>query len=251
MANPEPTERVEANWLLSQLSDAAYSRVSQITESVTLRFKHILSEPDQITEFAHFPEVGCLSIITVMDDGHQVEVGTVGREGLTGICYVHGVESVPMRCIVQIAGTAKRIGRVAFAAELRENEEFAGLVHRYAQAWTNQIGRSGACNAVHSIEERCARWLLMTHDRLGADVLPLTQEFLSTMLGVRRPSVTLAAGALQKAGLIHYSRGRITVIDRPGLEAASCECYRVMHRAYQRLFPVHAGGADRQRITAI
>jgi CRP-like cAMP-binding protein len=251
MTIPQPTPRAEANWLLSELSDAAYARVSRITEPVTLRFKEILSEANQTIEFAHFPESGCLSVITMMDDGHQVEVGTVGREGLTGISYVHGVESVPTRCIVQIAGTAIRIRREAFVDELKRNEGFAQVVRRYSQAWADQIGQSGSCNAVHSIEERCARWLLMTQDRLEADVLPLTQEFLATMLGVRRPSVTLAAGTLQEAGLIHYTRGRIAVLDRAGLEAASCECYGAIHSSYQRLFPAVDKRHARPRLEAI
>lgn len=251
MAIPESIARDEPNWLLSELSDPAYARVLLIAESVTLRFKDVLSEPDEIIEFAHFPESGCLSIITVMGDGRQVEIGTVGRDGLTGMSIVNGVESVPTRCIVQIAGIGKRIARAAFAAELRKNQEFATLVHRYAQAWTDQIGRSGACNAVHSIEERCARWLLTTQDRLGSDVLPLTQEFLATMLGVRRPSVTLAAGSLQQAGLIHYTRGRITVLDRAGLEAASCECYRAIQVSYRGLFPAVGNGITMYRPEAI
>jgi CRP-like cAMP-binding protein len=234
MASPEPTARDEANWLLAQLGDFAYARVSAIAETVTLRFKDVVSEPNQIIEFAHFPQTGCLSVITVMEDGRQVEVGTVGRDGLTGISFVHDVDAEPTRCIAQIAGTAKRIGRAAFIAELRENPEFSDVVHRFAQVWTDQIGRSGTCNAVHSVEERCARWLLMTQDRLGSNMLPLTQEFLATMLGVRRPSVTLAAGSLQQAGLIHYARGRIRVVDRPGLEAASCECYRAIQASHDR-----------------
>lgn len=248
MSHPEPKARDEANWLLSELSDVAYARIWRIAEPVTLRFNDIISETNQVVEFAHFPESGCLSIITVMSDGHQVELGTVGRDGMSGTSFVHDVESVPTRCIVQIPGMAKRIGRAAFAAELRENQEFADVVHRYAQAWTDQIGQSGSCNAVHSIEERCARWLLTTQDRLASDVLPLTQEFLATMLGVRRPSVTLAAGSLQKAGLIHYTRGRISVLDRTGLEAASCDCYRAIRDSYERLFP---GAAPRTRLRAL
>jgi len=245
MARPEPTTRDEANWLLAQLGDLAYARVSAIAEIVAVRFKDVLSEPNQIIEFAHFPQTGCLSVVTVMADGRQVEVGTVGREGLAGLSFVHDVDAEPTRCIAQIAGTSKRIGRAAFVAELRENPEFSGVVHRFAQAWTDQIGRSGTCNAVHSVEERCARWLLMTQDRLGSDMLPLTQEFLAAMLGVRRPSVTLAAGSLQQAGLIHYTRGRIRVVDRAGLEAASCECYRAIQASYDRLLPEVGTGVVR------
>jgi len=241
-----PTPRDEANWLLTQLSDIAYERVMVIAESVDLPFKAVLSEPNEPIEYAHFPETACLSIITMMGGGHAVEVGTVGPDGLTGLSFIHDIASEPTRCIAQIGGAAKRIRRAAFVAELMDNRELAGLVHRYAQAWTEQIGRSGTCNAVHSIQERCARWLLMTHDRLGTDTLPLTQEFLATMLGVRRPSVTLAAGSLQTAGLIHYTRGRIKVLDRAGLEAASCECYRAIQNSYDRLLSRRINGVARQ-----
>ena len=152
-----PPPRDEANWLLAQLSDPAYARVRAISEHVDLHHKDVLSEPGEPIEFAHFPETACLSIITMMNDGHAVEVGTVGPEGLTGLSFIHGINSEPTRNIVQIRGSGKRIERAAFVAELKENREFADLVGRYAQAWTEQIARSGSCNAVHSIDERCAR----------------------------------------------------------------------------------------------
>jgi CRP-like cAMP-binding protein len=227
--------RDEANRLLLALPDAAYARVEAHLEVIALPFKLVLFEADARIENVYFPQSGCLSMITIMGDGDAVEVGTVGLEGMVGVSFLHGVDSVPTQCIVQVAGVGKRMPRAAFLDEIRENTDLADVMHRYAQVWVNQVGRSASCNAAHTVEQRCARWLLMTHDRVLADMLPLTQEFLAVMLGVHRPSVTLAAGALADAGLIHYTRGRITVLDRSGLEAAACECYGAMQSSYDRL----------------
>jgi CRP-like cAMP-binding protein len=230
-------ERGEANWLLAALPEASYRRIVEQSETVDLDYRQVMFEADQPIDYAHFPQAGCLSMVTVMDDGNAVEVGTIGHEGMSGISLVNSIESVPTRCIVQVEGSAKRIPRKAFLAELRSNADLVDVMRRYSQVWIDQIGRYGSCNAVHSIDERCARWLVMTHDRIDSDVLPLTQDFLAIMLGVRRPSVTLAASALQQAGLIEYTRGRITVVDRTGLEAAACECYRAGQATYERLLP--------------
>jgi CRP-like cAMP-binding protein len=230
-------ERGEANWLLAALPDASYRRVAEQLEFVELEWREVLFDAGDRIEYAYFPQTGCLSIVTVMEDGGAVEVGTIGHEGMAGASLVNFVESVPTRCVVQVEASAKRIPREAFIAELRSNAELLDVMRRYSQAWTDQVGRAGSCNAVHSIEERCARWLVMTHDRVESDVLPLTQDFLAIMLGVRRPSVTLAASTLQQAGLIEYTRGKITVLDRPRLEAAACKCYRATQAAYERLLP--------------
>lgn len=227
--------RTEANLLLLALPDGAYVRVAAHLEVIELPFKLVLFEADAKIEYVYFPQSGCLSMITILGDGGAVEVGTVGLEGMVGASFLHGVDSVPTQCIIQVAGVAKRMPRAAFLDALRDDADVASVMHRYAQVWVNQVGQSASCNAAHTVEQRCARWLLMTHDRVQADVLPLTQEFLAVMLGVHRPSVTLAAGALADAGLIQYSRGRITVLDRPGLEAAACECYGAMQSSYHRL----------------
>jgi CRP-like cAMP-binding protein len=220
---------------LAALSDDAYARVSDQCETLPAALKDVLFLADASIDYAYFPQSGCLSLITVMGGGMAVEVGTVGWEGMAGISLLHGVTSVPTQCIVQVAGTIKRIASSTFLVELEDNKELSGLLHRYAQVWTNQVGRSGSCNAVHSIEERCARRLLLTRDRVDSDVLSLTHEFLAVMLGVRRSSVTLAAESLKQAGLIRYTRGKITVLDRLGLEAASCECYAAMRASYTQL----------------
>jgi hypothetical protein len=172
-----------------------------------------------------------------MADALAVEVGTIGWEGMAGLPLLNGITSAATKCIIQVDGTIKRIATEAFLTELNESDELSKLLHVYAQVWTNQMGRSGSCNAVHAVELRCARWLLQTHDRVESDVLPLTHEFLAIMLGVRRPSVSLAAASLRKAGLIDYTRGKITILDRAGLEAASCECYAAIHESYARHLP--------------
>ncbi|HEY4216230.1 MAG TPA: Crp/Fnr family transcriptional regulator [Gemmatimonadaceae bacterium] len=229
--------RGESNWLLAALPDSTYRRISAASETVSLDHKEVLFEADAPIDYAHFPQSGCLSMITVMDDGTCVEVGTIGFEGMSDVALVHQVDNVPTKCIVQVEGEAKRVPRAIFLAEMESSPELSSVMHRYAQVWTDQVGRAGACNAVHSIEERCARWLAMTHDRTDSDVLPLTQDFLAIMLGVRRASVTLAASTLQKAGLIDYTRGKITVRDREGLVAAACDCYPAIQMAYDRRFP--------------
>lgn len=232
------SSRVEANWLLAALPDDAYSAVTALCDTVAAEYKKILVEPGAPMDAVYFPQSGCLSVVTVMADGSSVEVGTVGWEGMCGVSLVNGVDRVPTRCIVQLEGVVKSIKRDAFLEILAESDSLRGLMRRYAQVWTDQVGRGGSCNGVHSVEQRCARWLLITHDRVESNQLPLTQEFLGVMLGVRRASVTVAASALQRAGLITYKRGKIVVLNRAGLEAASCECYGAMRASYDALLPI-------------
>jgi CRP-like cAMP-binding protein len=229
--------RDEANWLLSSLSEASYCRVSDLCEMVDTPRDHIVSKSDGVIPYAYFPQSGCLSVISVVDDGIRVEVGTVGWEGMTGLSFLHGVDSMPTETVAQVPGMAKRIARLAFKRELLANPELTAIMNRYAQFWMEQSSRSISCNGVHPIEARCARWLLVTHDRVESDVFSLTQEFLSIMLAVRRASVSVAAESLRNAGLITYSRGKITVLDRVRLEAASCDCYAAIQSSYDRLLP--------------
>jgi CRP-like cAMP-binding protein len=171
-----------------------------------------------------------------MADGSAVEVGTVGREGLVGLVIVLGGAASPTVTLCQIPGTARRITAERLAEAVEARPALRRLLLRYAQGYLTQVAQGAACNRLHGIEARCARWLLMTHDRVGgADTFPLKQEFLAVMLGVRRAGVTVAAGALQDAGLIRYRRGSIRVLDRAGLEAASCECYGLVREQYARL----------------
>jgi CRP-like cAMP-binding protein len=235
MRSPIPPPGTEANRLLASLPPDVHQRIVERCEAVPLAHKTTVSLPDAPIDYAYFPRAGCISVVSVMADGSNVEVGTIGWEGVCGISLLHGVASVPTMAMVQIPGSALRMPANEFTNALRDEESFRTVLSRYAQVWANVIGRGGSCNAVHSVEERCARWLLMTHDRLEGDLIPLTQEFLGIMLGVRRASVTLAAASLQQAGLINYKHGKIVVLDREGLEGAACECYEAIRRNYDRL----------------
>lgn len=228
----------EENWLLGALPEASYQRIIAQCETVPLPVRTIVIQPNVPLEHAYFPLSGCLSMVSVMEDGSSVEVGTVGWEGMVGISFIHGINVVPTQCFMQVPGEGRRIPAEALVAELRDHDELRGLLHRYAEVWINQVSRSGSCNGVHSVEQRLARWLLITHDRVDGDLLLLTQEFLAIMLGVRRASVTTAASVLQKKRLIDYTHGKITVLDRAGLEATSCDCYAVMKTAYTTLLPI-------------
>jgi CRP-like cAMP-binding protein len=178
---------------------------------------------------------GVTSIVSKMESGGIVEVATVGNAGLVELSAVLGASQIPLDAMVQIPGEALRIPLDVLRQEIAAANELKAILDLYTQALFMQIAQAAACNRIHPIEERCARWLLMTHDRVESDEFPLTQEFLSQMLGVRRASVTVAANALQQNGLISYRRGSITVTDRKGLEAAACECYAIITREYERL----------------
>jgi CRP-like cAMP-binding protein len=195
-----------------------------------------VSEPDVRLKYVYFPRTVVFSTISIMEDGAAAEVGTVGDEGLTGLPAFLGVTSTPTQTLAQIAGDAGRIGVRAFQTAVAENDALHALMLRYTQAFMNQVAQTAACNRLHPLSERCARWLLMTDDRV-ADVngFFLTQEHLSYMLGVRREGVSAAAAALQAAGIIEYSRGHMRIIDRRRLEAASCECYAIVNTEHERL----------------
>jgi len=228
-----------ANRLLRALPSAAYDRIAPFLTRVKLGLKQTLYEPDATITHAYFPVDGCVSMVSTMEEG-AVEVATVGNEGLVGIPLLHHTESTPSLVFVQVEGAAERIAAGDLLAVMRESEPAERLFYRYAQALFDQVAQNTACNRLHSLEARCARWLLMTHDRVGMErgvnQFALTQEFLSYMLGVHRPAVTIAAGVLQDAGMIRYHRGTITVIDRASLEGAACACYGIMHRGYEKLF---------------
>jgi CRP-like cAMP-binding protein len=175
----------------------------------------------------YFPGGGFCSVLAVMDDGKMVEVATVGREGVVGMSGALKGDPSPSLTMVQAeTDSCYRMSATAFRAEMDRHDDFYNLMTRYGQSYVGFITQSVACNAVHTVEQRLARWLLLAHDRVGKDEFPLTQEFLAMMLGVSRPTVTIVAGTLQKAGLITYHRGRLAIVDREKLESASCECYR-------------------------
>ena len=223
------------NVLLNALDDADYSLLREGAEDVKLALNTVLYEANAPITHVFFLSRGVASIIAPVGEGASVEVGTVGNEGFVGLPLLFGVDREPAKAIIQVADGGTRLSAVTFQRALAESAALRGLLLRYAQCYMSQVSQSSACNRAHSIEERCARWLLMTHDRVWADEFPLTHEFLSYMLGVRRAGVTVAAGMLQKAGLIEYRHGRIKVVDREGLEAASCACYGIIRETYDRL----------------
>ena len=202
---------------------------------VTIQSQEVVYEREQPIPFAHFPEDCIISLVTVLEDGNQVEAMTVGNDGFTGIALFHGLPSSKLKAIGQISGQSRRIPAEDFRKLLAECEGFYRLLHRYSQFVFETVSQSAACNRLHVIEQRCARWLLMSQDRVGRNRFDLTQEFLAEMLGVRRPGVTVAMGVLEKAGLISHGRGNITVVDREGLEKVSCECYRAIKARQTKL----------------
>lgn len=224
-----------ANRLLAVLPGEVYERIARDLEQVSLVIRQALYLPNEPIPFVYFPCSGVMSLVTVLDDGTVVEVATVGNEGMVGVPVLLGTERIPGQAFTQIPGEALRIETEAFRLAVRQNGALLDLLHRYTQALFNQVAQTAACNRGHVVEQRCARWLLQTHDRVGSDHFLLTQEFLSQMLGARRASVGSVASRLQSAGLIRYSRGRITILDRAGLETLSCGCYRVIKREFDRL----------------
>ncbi len=233
--NAKPAPSQPSNRLLSALSAADYKRLAPHLERVHLEMKHVAFETNQPIEYAYFPLTGIASMITVMKGGKAVEVATVGNEGMIGLPLFLGVNTTPSRAFTQVPGESIRMKADAFQREVRRQAGFAKMLQIYTQALIVQISQGMACNGIHSIYQRTARWLLMTHDRVAAQKFPLSQEFIGAMLGVRRASVSEVASKLQKAGLIRYSRGIIEIVDRAGLEAASCECYGVIQHEFDRL----------------
>jgi len=215
------------NLLLAALPADEYKRIAPSLDTIPLKLKSLIHRPGDPVDHVYFPGGGFCSMLTVLKDGSMVEVATIGREGMVGITAVLDGNPVSSTSIVQgETDTCYRMAADAFRREMDRRGMFYELLTHYAQALVGFIMQSTACNAVHSVEQRLARWLLMARDRMGRDDFPLTQEFVAMMLGASRPTVTIVASTLQKAGLITYHRGHVTIVDGEGLEAASCECYR-------------------------
>lgn len=223
------------NKLLVALPNSEYERLFPKLQPVSLPFTQRLYEQNEPIEYLYFINRGVVSMLNIMEDGGAIEVATVGNEGFIGIPLLLGAERSPLEAFVQIPGDALRIKADVFKREITPGSPSYNLLLRYTQALIDQLGQSAACNRLHSIEERCCRWLLLTQDRVGSDEFPLTHEFLAQMLGVRRASVSIVAAVLQKAGLISYHRGKMMIVDRKGLEAGACECYQVIKAEYDRL----------------
>ena len=225
------------NKLLRALPDADYARLQAEISLVPTAERQVFYGLGQAIDYVYFPNGGVASVTTVLDDGRMVESATVGWEGMVGIeAYLSATPISQGEVLIQVPdGNAARVTVKAFRAELAHNGALAQLIGLYSTALLRQMMQSAACNALHQVEQRCARWLLMTDDRVPGPTFKLSHEFLSVMLGVTRPSVTLVAGKLQAEGLISYTRGVVQVLDRTGLEAASCECYGLIREAYDTL----------------
>jgi CRP-like cAMP-binding protein len=224
-----------ANRLLGLLSPQDYERLLPHLERLSLEYRQSLYRANRKIEFVYFIETGVGSLVNTMANGQAAEVGTIGNEGLVGVPLVLGDERAPTSVYVQVPGEGLRIAAALFKTELARSATMQAVMLRYVHALFNQVAQSAACNHFHSLEQRCCRWLLMTRDRMQSDEFLLTQEFLAMMLGVQRTGVSLAAGALQRAGLITYKRGNVTILDHPGLKKLSCECYGISKREFDRL----------------
>jgi CRP-like cAMP-binding protein len=233
---PPPKERPK-NRLLRALPEADFQRLLPDLKTIPTTAKQTFHTHGKPVEYVYFPNGGVASVTAVLSDGTMVETATVGLEGMVGIEAFFGKDALaPGDTMMQVPDTnAEKLSVVAFRRELGRQGALAELIGRYAQATVAQMMQSAACNARHHVQERCSRWLLSSHDRVGRDDFQLSHEFLSVMLGVRRQSVTVVAGTLQAAGLITYKHGRVKILDRKGLEAASCECYSLIRRRFDAL----------------
>jgi len=227
--------RTHLNRLIAALPAADRKRLLKALEPVPMTLSQPLYEARDSIKFVYFPLSGVHSIVNTVTDGGLVEVATVGNEGMVGIPVFLGGGSTPDEAFCHVPGNLLRMPAARFREELRRSRALRTVMLRYTQAFIHQIAQHAACSRLHSIAERCASRLLMTYDRVSSDEFALTQESLAQMLGVRRATVTTAAGMLQHAGVIRYTRGRMTIVDQKKLERASCGCYRIIRREYNRL----------------
>jgi CRP-like cAMP-binding protein len=223
------------NQLLAALPPEVLSRLLPQMHSVSLSMRESLITPGTPIEAVYFVESGWISLVVALDDGTQAEVGLIGREGMAGMPLITGIDTAFVEAFVQADGSALRIETDAFRHAMEKEPAFRHLLFRYLEAMYSQTAQTAACNGRHDLEQRLARWLLMAHDRSEGDEFQVTQELLGLMLCVYRPSVSVVASTLQRAGMIRYARGRITVLDRPALEATTCDCYSAVKRRFERL----------------
>ena len=223
------------NHLLAALPAGDYERLAPHLEPAAMQLGDVLYEPGSHLGYVYFPTTSIVSLLYVMSDGASAEIAIVGNEGILGISLFMGGETTPSRAVVQSAGDSYRLRAQLLKDEFGRFGPMMHLLLRYTQALITQMSQTAVCNRHHSVDQQLCRWLLLSLDRLSSNELSMTQELIANMLGVRREGVTEAAGKLQRAGLIEYRRGRITVLDRPGLESRSCECYAVVKREFDRL----------------
>lgn len=234
--------RLSPHWnqLLDALPASDYERLGTHLELVPMALGDVLYESGSQLQYVYFPTTSIVSLLYVMEDGSSAEIAIVGNEGILGISLFMGGNTTPSRAVVQSAGHGFRLKAQLLKDEFGRFGPTMHLLLRYTQALITQMAQTAVCNRHHSIDQQLCRWLLLSLDRLSSNQLSMTQELIANMLGVRREGVTEAAGKLQDAGLIRYHRGRITVLDRPGLEARSCECYQVVKTEFDRLLPYDA-----------
>lgn len=228
-----PARRAAQNRILHGLPPDEVARLTPWVEHVDLVFGAVLCNAGEKISHAVFPSAGIISLLAPADGDSVLELGLLGREGMFGIPLALGIVVSPMRALVQGAGSAVRIDAVKFRRVLKDCGALQNRLHRYSYSLMAQIAQTAVCNNFHSIEARTARWMLSTSDRMQSDHFTLTQALLADMLGVRRPAVSHAASALLSGGLVRYSRGEVSILDRPGLEAASCDCYRIIDDLYR------------------
>lgn len=225
------------NCLLAALPVAVQDRIFPYLDLLTLPLGKVLYEPGDTLRHVYFPTDPIVSLLYVMENGESAEISMVGNDGLVGFALFMGGDSTPSRAVVQSAGSAYRVLARRLKDEFNRHGEYLHLMLRYTQSLITQMAQTAVCNRHHSVDQQLCRWLLLSLDRLPGNQLNMTQELIANMLGVRREGVTEAAGKLQKLGVISYSRGHITVLDRPRLEALSCECYEVVRKESDRLLP--------------
>lgn len=224
------------NRLIDGLPHKLRDRILNRCQTIELTFGTVLCEPDRELRFVYFPLTGIISLVATVAGHPPLEIGLIGNEGMLGTTLVLGVNSARLRGVVQGSGTALRLGVSQLQRELKQSLVLQSTLQRYVFVLLAQLAQTTACTRFHEIKARLARWLLLTHDRAHADHIHLTHQYLADMLGVQRSAITIAAGALQRRKLIRYSRGDIRILDRRGLEAASCECYQALVDDYSRLF---------------
>jgi CRP-like cAMP-binding protein len=227
-------EAAARNRILGAVGDAIDGLLDDL-EPTALAQRQVIYEIDEPISYVYFPQSGVLSVVASANNSEAVEVATVGPEGIGGLPAFLGASRSTMRAFAQIPGDALRMPVDRFGAHCEANVPLRNMLLKYTQAFITQVAQNSACNRLHPVEERCARWILMTHDRVDSERFPLTHDFLAQMLGVRRATVTVAAGALARAGLIEYTRGDVAVLDRAALQEASCECYAIVEAEYTRL----------------
>ena len=225
------------NRLLAALPPKDFSLIASDLKDIDLAQGVVLQEAGEPVEHVYFPQTGMISLLAVMQDGREVETATVGREGGVGTITGLGSRVSPHRSVVQIEGSASRIPAAKFQAAVNASAAIRDIAVRYSDSLMMMVQQSAGCNALHNLESRLCRWLLQTRDRNDSNQIPLTQEFLAQMLGVRRTTLTLIAQGLQSDGLIRYRRGHIEIVNRSGLEARACECYGVIRRQSEAVFP--------------